>query len=744
MTFLAKYDQPARKVVANPTKRGIMANRRSDAVRKRVFTLETLALSALVLGGLGIGVAIGSWRNLCSGCPSVAQIRTFEPEQTSKVFSHDGRLIKEFGIERRTPVSIAALPEYVPQAFVSVEDKRFFRHNGFDPIGFGRALVGVLTGQNRGGGSTITQQLARNMFDEEIGFERRIVRKLKELQVALALERAYTKDEILEGYINQINYGHGWWGIQTAARNYFGKSATDLNPAEAALMAAIPNRPGSYSPFINPENARRRRNLVLGRMVSEGYLEQAEADRWMEEPVPTERAGTSGSVAPYFEEWVRQILDDRFGSKLYTSGLRIYTTLDVRMQKAANAAMEFGWDKLEARPDFEPMPYDSFAGKSASEVNVNGQTPYVQGVLVALDPWSGSVRAMIGGRDFDQSKFNRATQARRQAGSGFKPFVYTAAIASRIPPTHIVVDAPVVKMQVDGTEWKPRNFSGRFDGPLTIRNGLRRSINMIAVKLSDEVGLESIAQTAQRMGIRTEIERFYSTAIGAAEVIPIEVAEAYSSFVNMGTKVRPFPILRVEDAQGRIVWDPEPERTQVLDPGVARIMVSMLQDVVDGGTGRNAIRNVGRLPREVLAAGKTGTTNDGTDVWFNGFTPNLIASVWFGMDRPQRFRDSPSGGATGGGDAAPAWGDFMRRVYYGDPEAGDPDLRDAILPVPEPWTTPPGVSNRMIDRASGKLASEWCPEDQRFLEYFLPGTEPTEYCDRQDAELFRSRRRGGN
>jgi penicillin-binding protein 1A len=716
-----------------------MSDKTDIPLWKTLLKPQALSVAAVVIVGLGVGIGLGSWRNLCHSCPSVAQIRTFEPQQTSKVFTHDGRLLTEFGVERRTPVSIEALPAHVPEAYVAVEDKRFYSHGGVDPIGISRAVVGVLTGRNRGGGSTITQQLARNMFDEEIGFERRITRKLKELQVALALERSYTKDQILEAYMNEINYGHGWWGIQTAARNYFGKNASELNVAEAALMAAIPNRPGAFSPLLNPENALRRRNLVLSRMAEEGFLTTPEAERWKQEPVPTERAVAGGSTAPYFSEWVRQILDDRFGSKLYTSGLRIFTTLDIRMQKAAEVAMANGWAAIEARPGFPHMPFDTFLALPPEERPRAGETPYAQGLLVALDPWTGSVRALIGGRDFGHSKFNRATQALRQAGSGFKPFVYTAAIQSRIPPNYVLLDAPVVMMQVDGSEWKPRNFSNRFDGPMTIRNGLKRSINMISVKLADEVGLESVAQTARRMGIRTEIERFPSTAIGAAEVLPIEMAEAYSTFANMGTKVRPFPILRVEDAQGRIIWDPEPERTRVLDTQVARIMVSMLQDVVDTGTGYTAVRVVAGLPRDVLAAGKTGTTNDATDVWFNGFTPNLLGSVWFGMDFPVELRPN----ATGGGDAAPVWGEFMRRVYFGDPDSEDPDLRAPVLPIPEGWAVPPGLSVRLIDRDSGKLASQWCPQENQMLEYFLPGTEPTEYCDRQDYELFRARNRIG-
>ena len=660
---------------------------------------------------------------------------TFEPEQASRLYSHDGRLLAELGIERRTPVSISALPDYVPQAFVAVEDKRFYEHKGIDPRGIARAITGVLTGQNRGGGSTITQQLARNMFDTRIGFERRFVRKLKELQVALALERSYTKEQILEAYMNEILYGHGWWGIQTAARNYFAKNASELNPAEAALLAAIPNRPTLYSPLLRPENAERRRRLVLRRMVDQGFLTPEDFESYSNAPIPTERAVAGGSVAPYFEEWVRQILDDRFGSKLYTAGLNVYTTLDVRMQRAAEVSMKEGWASIEARAGFEHLTYQAYQDSVAAGVALTGtDLQYVQGLFVALDPWTGSVRALIGGRDFQTSKFNRATQALRQAGSGFKPFVYTAAIASRIPTTFIVIDAPVVTMQVDGTEWRPANFTNRFEGPMTIRTGLMRSQNMIAIKLADEVGLESVAQTARRMGIRSEIERFPSTAIGAAEVIPIEMAEAYSTFANMGTKVRPFPILRVEDAQGNILWDPQPERTQVLDPLVARIMVSMLKGVVDGGTGYNAVRLNARLPAEVVAAGKTGTTNDGTDIWFNGITPNLLATVWFGMDRPTEIWP----GATGAGAPGPVWGSFMRRMYYGDPDALDEELRQPTLPIPEPWEVPDALVTRLIDRTTGKLASQWCPEGDQILDLFLPGTEPTEFCDRDDFRLFRT------
>jgi len=705
----------------------------------RVFILAGIFFAALATGG-----AWGTWKNLCAGdrCPSIAQIRTWEPEQTSKLLSSDGRLIGEIGYERRTPVSIRALPPYVPQAVVAIEDNRFYKHHGFDPRGIARAAFGVLTGRNLGGGSTITQQLARNMFENQIGFERRLTRKLKEVQVALDLERVYSKDQILEAYLNEIYMGRGY-GFQNAARNYLGKNVTDVDVAEAALLAAILNRPGVYDPFRHPENAKRRRDLVLTRMADQGYLTRDEAQRWKQEPLPDhEPEGTTASVAPYFEEWVRQILDSRFGDQIYKSGLRVYTTLDLDMQKAALAAMKDGWAAIEADPNFDHPKY----AESDTVESFPDQTPYLQGAFIALDPETGYVRALIGGRNFQQSKFDRARLAKRQAGSSFKPFVYTAAINSGIPASHIVVDAPVVYQQVNGQDWRPANFDNEFKGPMTIREGLYTSTNMIAIKLGwEEVGIETVAQMARRMGIQTEIERFPSTTIGAAEVIPIQVAEAYSTFPNLGTKVKPFPILRVEDANGNVLFEHQPERIQVLDSLVSRIMVSMLEDVVTRGTGYNAIRVVAGLPREVPAAGKTGTTNDGTNVWFTGFTPNLLATVWFGMDRPMPIFTLGAGRrqATGGALAAPVWGAFMKSVYYGMPpdsaNADDADAQKgvALLPIPQPWPIPAGLKAVLVDRKTGKLASRWCAEEDQYLEYYIPGTEPTEYCDRSGGRRFR-------
>jgi len=731
---------------------------------------QLLLLATAFLAFGAVGGFWGAWQNLCFDCPSIAQISTWEPEQTSKLLSRDGRLIAEIGLERRTPVAIEALPEHIPQAFVAIEDRRFYSHEGYDIRGILRSAVRAVINRSYagGGGSTITQQLARNMFQDRIGREKRITRKLKELQVAMALERTYSKDQILEAYINQINFDRGWYGIQTASRNYFGRSATELNVAEGALLAAIPNRPAYYNPFKHPDNALRRRNLVLDLMVDQGYLTEAEGAEWKRWPLPETQADAREGAAPYFQEWVRQMLDDRFGDQLYTGGLIIYTTLDLEMQAAAQLSMEEGWADIEARPGYEHPLYEEYADRA--DAFESGETPYLQGLFIALDPQSGAVRAMIGGRDFRHSKFNRATQARRQAGSSFKPFVYTSALASGIPASHVLVDAPVVLPQVSGEEWKPANFTEEFLGPITIREGLRRSINMIAIKLGLEVGLETVAQTAQRMGIRTEIERFPSTAIGAAEVIPLQMAEAYSTFASLGTRVRPHPVLRVLNPEGEVLWEPQPEKTQVLDSLTARIMVSMLQDVVAQGTAYNAVRVRADLPYEVPAAGKTGTTNEGTNVWFMGFTPNLMAAVWFGMDRPVNIWER----ATGGGDAAPVWGRFMRRVYYSDStrayadsvmmargylpppgqtaeagvSSGEPssltrnegsvpaEIRGYLLPIPEEWPIPEGITTRMVDSKTGLLASQWCPEDRAYLELFIPGTEPTESCDMSRPGFF--------
>ncbi len=694
------------------------ARRAHAAMAARPRLVLGFLLTLLVGGTFVAGLGLGTWNAVCRDCPSIAAIYVWEPKSATKILDRDRKLVAELFQERRTPVRLSTLPEFVPQAFIAVEDKRFYRHAGLDYFRIvSSSLRNLVSGRITGGGSTITVQLARWMFQEEIGFERVITRKLKEARVAKELEKVYSKEEILEAYINQVNYGDGRHGIEAASQYFFGKPAVALNPAEAALLAGVINRPTTYSPFRNPDASRRRRNIVLRLMRDQGLLSRAEMEQWQAEPLPESPAGAGeGRVAPYFVEWVRGQLGDRFGADLYSKGFQVVTTLDLEMQRSAQAAMDSGWSRIERSPGFRAKTYE----QAQAEGGVKGatETPYLQGMFIAMDPVTGDVRAMIGGRDFDESKFNRATQALRQAGSTFKPFAYAAAIASGLPASHVIYDSPVMLEQFDGTIYSPKNYDPEFRGPLTLRDALKHSVNTVAVKLGMEVGLETISQVARRMGIATDVPPYPSTPIGAPSVYPVQLVEAYSVLATGGTRAAARYILRVEDSDGRVLWETKPEREEVFDPTTIAIVRDMLRTAVDNGTGYNA-RNpaLGNLPYEVPAAGKTDTTNDGTDIWFVGFTPDLLAAVWFGFDRPKPVTRN----AAGGQFAAPVWGQFMRALYY------PADGVSAELAIPQPWAWPEGITSRLVDRESGKLASSWC-EQNAYVEYFVAGTEPTETC----------------
>jgi penicillin-binding protein 1A len=693
-----------------------------DWLGARPQLLIGLLLAVVAAGSLGAGLGLGTWQTVCRDCPSIAQIYVYEPQQATKILDVEGRLIAELFMERRTPVEIATLPPHVTQAFIAVEDRRFYSHHGLDFRRIvGSALLNVTSGRVRAGASTITQQLARNMFSEEIGFERRMSRKLKEARVALEIEKVYSKDQILQAYVNQINFGHGWHGIETAAQHYFGKPAVDLNPAEAATLAAIVKRWDWYSPFRNPERSLGRRNLILSLMADQGYLSPDEAARWQQEPLPESPSGTDvGTFAPYFVEWVRSTLDERFGADLYRRGYTVHTTLDLDIQRAAQDAMLTGWERIEAAPGYRGRKYAEVVAEGRGATS---QSPYIQGAFIAMDPENGAVRALIGGRDFGDSKFNRATQAQRQPGSVFKTWVYTAAVASGIPASHVMYDAPLMLEQPDGSIYSPTNYDPGFRGALTLRDALKHSVNTIAVQLGLDVGLETVAQTARQMGIRTPIPPYPSISIGAAVVHPLQAVEAVTPLANGGARVRARPIVRVEDAAGRVLWEPPLDREHVLDPRAAAIVRDMLQTAANSGTGY-PLRNPaeGNLPYEIPAAGKTGTTNDATDIWFVGFTPDLVSAVWFGFDRPQRILP----GAAGGRFAAPVFGRFMRSIYYGD---------SPRLAKPQAWTMPEGVTTRVVDRMTGTLAADWCAEDT-YVEYFVAGTEPTQTCEPRGGGLF--------
>nr|MDP2469524.1 penicillin-binding transpeptidase domain-containing protein [Candidatus Palauibacterales bacterium] len=528
------------------------------------------------------------------------------------------------------------------------------------------------------------------------------------MRVARSLEQAYTKTEIMEAYLNQINFD-GIYGVQNAAQRYFGKDVQELNLPEAATLAAMPVAPARYSPIRNPDRAVARRNLVLGLMADQGMIGPEEEAAARAYPLIVRPNAREDIPAAYFVEWVRRMLIERYGTQIYEAGLRIYTTLDPQLQAVADSAVLAQLEWIERQPGFDAPTYretrawppDSLGGPNM---------PYIEGMFLAVDPTDGDVLALVGGRDYQDSEFNRATQAERQPGSLFKPFVYTAAIESGMPASEVIFDTPIEFPQPDSSIWSPSNFTNDFRGPVTIRDALAASINVVAVKVGLRVGLETVAQYAHRMGITTRVDRVPSTAIGSPSVIPLEMVEAYTTFANLGIRVTPRAIVRIENADGEVLWEAPVEREEVLDERTSWIMVSMLRDVVDRGSGIR-IRSLG-VPWEVPVGGKTGTTNDYTNAWFIGFTPEIVTATWVGFDLPTRIRDD----AQGGRDAAPVNAEVLKYFY-------------SNRPAPPPWPRPTGLIERKVDRTTGMLATAWCPPEAVYTEVYIPETEPREPCD---------------
>jgi penicillin-binding protein 1A len=662
-----------------------------------------------------LGVAVG-WMLVCRGnaCPSISVLEKYNPRQTSKLFAADGRFVAELGLERRTLVPIEQIPKVLKAAIVITEDRRFYEHSGIDFVGVFRAgLTNLRRGAFAQGFSTITMQLARNVFPEQLTREKSPLRKLREGKVARAIEAKYSKDRILELYLNQINLGSGAYGVETASQRYFGKSVRDLNLAEAAMLAALPKAPGRYNPRRYPERAIQRRNTILELMRREGAISDADASLAKAYPLRLAHGGgASSEVAPYYVEWVRQLLEAKFGERIYHDGLRVYTTLDLELQGAAERALDRQLRAIEGG-SAGAFPHRSFeqimtAQAAADEPAPGAVTPYLQGAFIVLDPRSGAVRALVGGRDFDDSKFNRATQATRQPGSTFKPIVYATAIQSGRPPSYLLDDAPVEIPQVTGDTWQPRNYDLKFEGQMVLRRALYNSRNLPAIRLGMELGEQSVVDVARRFGLTTPIPEYPSVHIGSADVIPLQMVAAYSTFANLGWRVSPVGILRVEDAKGKEIWKPELTREQVLTPEESWLMVDMMKDVLRRGSAAGAVAGTGfNLP----AGGKTGTTNDYTDVWFIGYTADLVAGVWMGFDRPQKIMPNAQGGRL----AAPAWVQFMIETYQ-------------RKPTPPDWPRPSSLVSRQVDDLTGLLANPGCPVDDAYYEWFIPGTEPIAEC----------------
>lgn len=727
--------------------------------------------------------------------PDYRLLAEWEPAGVARVYAGDGELVTEYARERRFPVPIQSVPEVVKQAFLSAEDKNFYSHPGLDPLGVLRAVavnaVNLGSDQRLVGASTITQQVAKNFL---LTSERSFARKAREAILSLRMEQAYSKDKILELYLNGIYLGAGAYGIEAAARTYFAKPLDRLSAGEAALLAALPKAPGNYNPYLDRQAAIGRRNWVLGQMAANGFISPEAAEREAAAPLETARQEPAYVLAAseYFAEEVRRTLLLRFGTDaLYEAGYSVTTTLDPKLQAAARVALRRGlvsydeargyrgpvakldlagnwrraladvepladvdeWrlgvvlasDGAEARLALRAQPDETSAGEVATvalpdvkwalrgrgkprsrvdQVLAPGdvvyvekagdgyrlrQPPKVQGALVSMDARTGKVLALVGGFSFAQSQFNRATQARRQPGSAFKPFVYAAALDAGYTPATLVMDAPFAMADGAGRVWRPKNYDGRFGGPSTLRTGLEKSRNLMTVRLARHLGMEVVAEYGKRFGIYDELAPYLPMALGAGETTLMRLVAAYAVIANGGKAVHPAMIERIEDRRGRVIGDrfatdgqpgslPPAEPEQVLDPMTAYQITSMLRGVVERGTATN----VGRLG--VPVAGKTGTTNDEKDVWFVGFTPDIVTGVFIGYDVP-----APMGyGESGGGLAAPVFVDFMRVALEGRP-------RNEFQP-------PEGMRLLAVDRRTGRRAPPGSPGTT--MEAFKPGTAP--------------------
>lgn len=617
--------------------------------------------------------------------------RIITPAQSSLVYARDGSLVGEIGREWRSNVPIGSLPSHVPAAFVAVEDRRFYQHDGVDVVGIAAAIKDNLLGASRGA-STITQQLVGNMHPEIIDrSDRSLSRKVREQIAAREMEKHYSKAQILEAYLNQIHFGRNWYGIESAARHYFGKSARDLSIAEAASLASLPKGPATYDPIRYPARNKNRRDAILGLMQEQGYITDGQMRAARAEPVAVAPNAGMSVAAAYFVDAVRQQLQAA-GIALEQGGFRVQTTLEPGLQRAAETALAQGTLAIEQSAGYRHR-------KLATRGN---STDVLQGAIVALDPRSGDVLALVGGRDHAWAPFNRATNAERQPGSTFKPIVYARALMDSLPPTTLLGDTALT-IAYDRQVYSPKNADGEFLGEISMRTALARSRNPVAVSLWQRAGADSVIALARRMGLGGPIAPYPASAIGASVVRPINMVAAFTTFANLGQPVEPRFVIRVTDRTGRAIYGQNTRwLPQAMDSAVAFVTLQLMREAVDNGTG-GAVRRY--VSADVPVAGKTGTTDDNTDVWFIGMTRNLVAGVWLGFDRPKTITP----GAGGGGLAAPIWGQMV--AEWSRVNASD-------------WQMPASVVVAELDRATRDLSEPDTPAERRYLEYFIAGTEP--------------------
>jgi len=741
-------------------------------------------LALTVVGALLLGLAAAL---IYPDLPSLDALTNYQPKLPLRVYSEDGYLLAEYGEERRAFVDITKVPQNMKSAVIAIEDRRFYKHGGIDTKGILRAAVNNVTGGSKEGASTITMQVARNFF---LSSERSLKRKLNEAMLAIKIEHSLPKDKILELYINQIYLGQRAYGFAAAAQVYYGKPLDKLNLAETALLAGLPKAPSSYNPFVHPKRAIKRQHEVLHDMRRFGFIDEATYQAALKEPLRFKASQQSRDLAAdYVGEIVRQTMYDRYQEQIYSSGLKVYTTIIKADQEAANTAiaqgimeydlrhgyrgpegyvapselvgenanqnMEKAIDALETFGGLSPAVVTKITDKgvrvhttSGEDVQIEGdglslvsrvlhdtkvseklkikvgsivrvikageswritQLPQVESAFVSLDPKNGAVRALVGGFDFNRNKFNHVTQAWRQPGSSFKPFIYSAALEKGFTPASIIDDAPIsfpASFTGSGSSWEPHNFDGKYEGPMRLRTALTKSKNMVSIRVLNSIGVEYAQDYITRFGFAAKDHPAYLTmALGAGSVTPWQMAQAYAVFANGGYRVDPYLIGRIEDNKGKIIEETKfveagNDAERVIDARNAFLMTSMMQDVTRIGTAAKA-RQLGRSD----LAGKTGTTNNHIDTWFAGFNPKKVAVVWMGFDKPQ----SLGGTETGGSAALPIWIKYMSSALRGIP--------DVDLAAPE------GVSSIRINLKSGNRAHE---DESGFYEYFYQEYPPPE------------------
>lgn len=648
--------------------------------RKVKWRFAILAVTAC------LGIFTGFFLNIEFNLPDVRALKNYNPSETSKIYDIDGKVIANIhGEENRVVIPFSEVPVEARQALIAAEDNYFYQHHGLDFRGIFRALaVNVKSGGFRQGGSTLSQQLVKNLF---LSHRKSIFRKLVEAQLALKLEKNFSKDEIMEMYFNQVYWGHNAYGIEAAAQNYFGKHAKELNLAETTLLIGLLQAPEAYSPYHNEKFARFRQKVVLDQMKELGYISDKQVKEALATPLTFPGPSSYAYNAPYFVDYVKQLLSEKFDDKVLSqAGLKIYTTLDLEATKYAQKSLS---DALK-----DPLYKDTYKA--------------TQGAMLAIDPRTGYIKVMVGGGNYAETKFNRTVQARRQPGSAFKPFVYYAAFESGKYTPASVVDDSRIEYQTPQGKWVPQNYDKIYRGPVTVRTAVEQSINVVAVKVLDDVGIGRTINVARKMGIESPLQTNLALTLGVSEVTPLELASAYGVLANEGVKVEPVAILKVEDKDGRVLYQYQPKDPQlVLDPSIVDVLNNVLTGVIQRGTGMRAAA-VGRP-----AAGKTGTTSDDRDAWFVGYTPNMVGLVWIGNDD-----NTPMVQAFGGNACAPLWADFMRKALEKEPVM-------SFVPPSSKFQEEQTVEVTVCS-FTGKIATEECPNP--VVKKFVPGQEPKEFC----------------